>query len=402
MEQTKAINALEPFLALSKSATSPRAAADLIVRATSAPNTFIFTELLQTPQIQALASSDEFAQYLALLQVFSHGTYSSYTATPGLPALTDAQQLKLRQLSLLTLAKKDSTAAAGSPALDYASLQAALDLPSRQALEELVISAVYAGLLKAQLNPKASLVQINSVAPLRDVAPTAIGGLLSSLQSWAGRCESTLQFLSCQMTQLRADADRRAAKAAARREETKQLVENEKGGNAPILSHSSRATAAAAVPGSAVFTASPFVAAANMAAPRKPTRPDPPFHNPLSNNTNLNLNNGGGSGSGSTGGGSAPDKPTTANDEMKSVLTVGGNSSSSLHPPSGPSAGAGAPGAAHLEVSAAGSGGIKRGSGELDGDNEGADDQEDPDTDLNSQDDGGQQQQRASKRKLAP
>ncbi|KAL2199063.1 hypothetical protein P885DRAFT_67129 [Corynascus similis CBS 632.67] len=229
MEQTKALNALEPFLALSKSATSPRAAADLIVRATSAPNTYIFTELLQTPQIQALASSDEFSPYLTVLRIFCHGTYSSYTSTPGLPELNDAQRLKLRQLSLLTLAKQDGTSNnTASPALDYASLQTALDLPSRQALEELVISAIYAGLIKAQLNPKDSRVRIDSVSPLRDVAPTAIGSLLSSLKTWAGRCDATLESLSCQMAQLRAEADRRAARTTARAREVESLVEKEK------------------------------------------------------------------------------------------------------------------------------------------------------------------------------
>ncbi|KAJ4296958.1 hypothetical protein N0V88_003874 [Collariella sp. IMI 366227] len=229
MEQTRALNALEPFLALSKSATSPRAAADLITRATSAPNTYIFTELLQTPQIQALASSDEFAPSLTLLRIFSYGTYSSYTTTTGLPALNDLQTLKLRQLSLLTLAKKDgSTANGASPSLGYASLQQALGLPSRQALEELVISAIYAGLIKAQLNPKDSLVQINSVAPLRDVAPAATNGLLSSLQAWAGRCDATVKSLSKQMTSIRNDANIRAAQAAARAQETHKLMESEK------------------------------------------------------------------------------------------------------------------------------------------------------------------------------
>ncbi|KAK4183221.1 hypothetical protein QBC35DRAFT_353681, partial [Podospora australis] len=229
MEQAKALNALEPFLALTKSATSPRAAADLIVRATSAPNTYIFTELLQTPEIQALAASEEFAPFLRLLEVFSYGTYSSYTSTPGLPELNEAQRLKLRQLSLMTLAdNKTADSSASEPPLSYASLQSALDLPSRQALEELVIRAIYAGLLKAQLNPKDSVVQINSVAPLRDVAPKAIGGLLSSLQAWSDRCDATLESLAEQMAQLRADADRRAAQAAAREEKIKKLVKNEK------------------------------------------------------------------------------------------------------------------------------------------------------------------------------
>ena len=78
MEQTKALNALEPFLALSKSATSPRAASDLIVQATSAPNTYVFAELLQTPNIQNLRASEEYAPYLTLLEIFAWGTWTDY------------------------------------------------------------------------------------------------------------------------------------------------------------------------------------------------------------------------------------------------------------------------------------------------------------------------------------
>ena len=81
MEQTRALNALEPFLALSKSANSPRAAADLITQVTSAPNTYVFAELLQTPNIQALRNSEEYAPYLALLEIFAWGTWSDYKGT---------------------------------------------------------------------------------------------------------------------------------------------------------------------------------------------------------------------------------------------------------------------------------------------------------------------------------
>ncbi|KAK0657245.1 hypothetical protein B0T16DRAFT_452728 [Cercophora newfieldiana] len=237
MEQTKALNALEPFLALSKSATSPRAAADLITRATSAPNTFIFTELLQTPQIQALASSDEFAPYLTLLRIFSYGTYSSLSEASNLPTLNHAQKRKLRQLSLLSLARDANTLNSqngdAAPVLGYASLVSRLDLTSPRLLEELVISTVYAGLIDAQLDPKNQLVRTNRVAALRDVAPgsgaesSAIGGLLSSLQTYAGRCEATLQSLEAQMSGLRADANRRAAQAAAWSGKMEKLIEDE-------------------------------------------------------------------------------------------------------------------------------------------------------------------------------
>ena len=82
MDQTqqKALNALESYILLSKSANSPRAASDLVIQATSAANTYIFAELLQTPNIQALqGSSEDFAPYFTLLQIFAWGTWSDYT-----------------------------------------------------------------------------------------------------------------------------------------------------------------------------------------------------------------------------------------------------------------------------------------------------------------------------------
>ncbi|RFU78874.1 cop9 signalosome subunit 7 [Trichoderma arundinaceum] len=213
MEQTKALNALEqitslqPFLALSKSATSPRAAADLVTRATSAPNTFLFTELLQTPQIQALAASAEFTSYLTLLQIFSYGTYGTYNATPDLPTLNDTQTLKLRQLSLLSLVSDRSN-------LSYDALQKALGLSSAREVEDLVITAIYAGLLHATLDPARQAIQISSVAPLRDLAPGTIPDMIRALQNWAGRCQSTLGDLEEQIKSIR--------DAATAREKEKQ------------------------------------------------------------------------------------------------------------------------------------------------------------------------------------
>lgn len=253
-QQTQILTPLppaQPFLALSKSATSPRAAVDLIERATSAPNTFIFTELLETPQIQALATAgDAYPHHLTLLQIFSHGTWAMARSTPDLPALNDAQKRKLRQLTLLTLARSAHRPAdPSSPVLGYPSLLAALDLPSPQELEELVISAIYAGLLSAKLDPQHALVRINHVAPLRDVAPDgAVSGLLTSLRSWADRCDATLHSLEAQMSSLRAAADRRAADAAAREDRAAALVDAEKKGvlSQPLSASRSTTTTGAA------------------------------------------------------------------------------------------------------------------------------------------------------------
>ncbi|OAQ73466.1 COP9 signalosome subunit 7 (CsnG) [Pochonia chlamydosporia 170] len=217
MEQTKALNALEPFLALSKSATSPRAAADLITRATSAPNTYIFAELLQQPQIQALSQNPDFAPHLALLQIFSYGTYQSYHETPNLPPLSDAQTLKLRQLSLLTLARDRSN-------LSYDALQKTLGLTSARQLEELVITVIYAGLLHATLDPARQAIQVNSVAPLRDLSPGSIQDLITALNNWSERCTLTLSDLEAQIRNIQASAAKREKEKRAAEHRIQALV----------------------------------------------------------------------------------------------------------------------------------------------------------------------------------
>lgn len=78
MDQTRALNALAPYLALANSATSPRAAADLVTKATSDPNTYVFAELLQQSNVQALKGNEEFGAYFELLRVFAWGTWEGY------------------------------------------------------------------------------------------------------------------------------------------------------------------------------------------------------------------------------------------------------------------------------------------------------------------------------------
>jgi len=202
MEQTKALNALEPFLALTKSASSPRAAADLITRATSHPNTFIFSELLEAPQIQALSEAPDYAAYLTILKIFSYGTYTDYHNTPNLPALNDQQTLKLRQLSFLALAKHSAD-------LTYTNVLQALGLETPRELEDLVITAIYAGLISGTLDPYRQLVCVSSVSPLRDLPPNTIPSMLSTLQEWSSRCVSTLADLERQIVAIKADAKRR-------------------------------------------------------------------------------------------------------------------------------------------------------------------------------------------------
>ncbi|RMZ89404.1 hypothetical protein DV736_g3367, partial [Chaetothyriales sp. CBS 134916] len=258
--QVKALAALQPFIHLAATTknASHRVVADLITRATSAPGTYVFTELLQIPVIQSLRSPDtpaEYRAYLTVLELFSWGTYEEYkstaslkppphlsspasdatanilysTDTPHLPALNDAQTLKLRQLSLLSLASPflPTAAAPSSPvALSYPSLIAALSLPDGSALESLVTSAIYASLVNASLSPTSlpPTVHIHSVSPLRDLRPQSLPALLAILSTWSSRCDSVVTSLQGNIDTIKASARSRNTLAAARQSRVDNAV----------------------------------------------------------------------------------------------------------------------------------------------------------------------------------
>ncbi|KAL8803308.1 MAG: hypothetical protein Q9182_003266 [Xanthomendoza sp. 2 TL-2023] len=198
--QQKARNALESFILLSSSASSPRAAADLVKQATSAPNTYVFAELLQTKNVAALKTGPaEYLPHHTLLEIFAWGTWADYSSTPNIPPLSEAQAHKLRQLSLLSLSTSPST-------LTYTHLLTALSLPSIRALEDLVISTIYAGLIVATLNTQSQRVDVSSVSPLRDLHPRRIPQLITTLDTWNDRCVSVLDDLENQIRNVREKA----------------------------------------------------------------------------------------------------------------------------------------------------------------------------------------------------
>jgi COP9 signalosome complex subunit 7 len=246
MEQVRAINALEPFILLSKSASSPRRAAELVSQAISAPSTYVFAELLQTPNIQALRDSPEYSPHLRLLEIFAWGTIADYQSRPALrlsrrsrlantrgsdsptplPPLTQPQREKLQLLSLLSAI---STAGTGSP-VPYAALQPALaptansgsgatPAAAARALERAVTEAVLAGLLDARLDPRARAVHVgggggggSGVPALRDAPPGSVPGMARGLEAWVARCDGALAEVARREADVRARARERAAR----------------------------------------------------------------------------------------------------------------------------------------------------------------------------------------------
>lgn len=137
-----------------------------------------------------------------------------------------AQTLKLRQLSFLTLAKNQAD-------LGYKSLLQALGLETPRELEDLVISAIYAGLVSATLDPYNQLVAVSSISPLRDLQPDSIPTMLNTLNEWSSRCVSTLADLERQITGIKAEALKRhkeEAEWAAQVEKLTEIKGENKGG----------------------------------------------------------------------------------------------------------------------------------------------------------------------------
>lgn len=222
MEQIKALNALAPSLALIKTTASLAAGIDTIQRATSAPDTYVFSELLETPQVQRMRTDDSTAPYYNLLEQFCHGTLDSYAdmaAELKLPDLNKAQTDKLRLLSLLSYAKYPHN-------LTYENLMELLKLDTVQELEDVITTAIYKGLIVARLDPRQQRVNVTSIAPLRDVEPESVDDLIATLSEWSDRCSSTLEDITAQIAEIQKEAEKRHEEKEAWDEKIDFMVKN--------------------------------------------------------------------------------------------------------------------------------------------------------------------------------
>ncbi|ODM22728.1 COP9 signalosome complex subunit 7 [Aspergillus cristatus] len=214
----RALEALQPFihLANSNSATSPRFIAKIITDATSSPQAYVFAELLESRTIQSLRSKEtpeEYQGYLTLLEIFAWGTWKDYQSTPNLPKLNQDQTLKLRLLSLLSLAPTIKP-------LTYEALMEALSISTPAELESLVTKAIYSSLITARLSPASDppTVNVTSVAPLRDVKPQSLPSMISILTEWESRCGGVISDIEAEIEKIKANSAKRAAKENARAE----------------------------------------------------------------------------------------------------------------------------------------------------------------------------------------
>ncbi|KAF4623791.1 hypothetical protein D9613_001386 [Agrocybe pediades] len=189
---------LEPFLLMAKSLKGA-AAAKLIQDATSAPGVFVFSELLELPNIQELEKSEQHQKFFSLLQLFAYRTYQDYLQNKDhLPPLNNAQIIKLKHLTIVSLATERRI-------LPYADLLQSLDVSNVRELEDLIIDAIYLDLLQGKLDQKEEQLEV-SYTMGRDLEPGKLELVLAALQDWASTTSAVLATLDNKINAIVADA----------------------------------------------------------------------------------------------------------------------------------------------------------------------------------------------------
>jgi len=177
--------ALDQFVILAQTVTG-RACEALVRDALDHSSVFVFGELLDCQNVQALRGSPDGTALLELLRIFAYGTYPDYRAQRSqLPELSAAQLRKLQLLTVVSLATKDKH-------IGFADLQAALDVSTARELEDLIIETVYQNLIVGKMDQENQCLIVESCA-CRDCRDEDIDYILETLSTWH---ESAQQMLS--------------------------------------------------------------------------------------------------------------------------------------------------------------------------------------------------------------
>eukprot|EP00747_Dinoflagellata_sp_TGD_P194038 gnl/TRDRNA2_/TRDRNA2_60977_c0_seq1.p1 gnl/TRDRNA2_/TRDRNA2_60977_c0~~gnl/TRDRNA2_/TRDRNA2_60977_c0_seq1.p1 ORF type:complete len:266 (-),score=64.14 gnl/TRDRNA2_/TRDRNA2_60977_c0_seq1:121-918(-) len=206
-------SALNQFVVLAQTQQG-KAVEEMVKQVLGHSNIFVFGELLDCPNVQALASSPEGRGYLELLQIFAHGTYVDYKARCSeLPKLTDAQCRKLQLLTVVTFATKDKI-------INYSDLQRALDLDVRD-LETLIIEAIYQNLIVGKMDQEHQCLVVETCS-VRDCREQDIDYIIETLTAWHSSAQNLLAGVD-NMIQYSHDS---AEQHKASREQLEKLVQS--------------------------------------------------------------------------------------------------------------------------------------------------------------------------------
>ncbi|GLT84313.1 hypothetical protein SLE2022_025490 [Rubroshorea leprosula] len=167
------------------SASKGSALGSIIVEATSHPSLFAFSEILAVSTVAELPGT-EHSVFVDMLRLFAHGTWSDYKNNAGrLPQLAPDQVLKLKQLTVLTLAETNKV-------LPYDQLMQELDVTNVRELEDFLINeCMYAGIVRGKLDQLRRCFEVQFAAG-RDLRPGQLGNMIQTLSSWLATSDNLL------------------------------------------------------------------------------------------------------------------------------------------------------------------------------------------------------------------
>ncbi|XP_038680667.1 COP9 signalosome complex subunit 7-like isoform X2 [Tripterygium wilfordii] len=167
------------------SANKGSALAPVIVEATSHPSLFAFSEILDVPTVAELEGTES-SVLLDVLRLFAHGTWSDYKDNIGcLPPLVPDQVLKLKQLTVLTLAETNKV-------VPYDQLMQEIYVRNVRELEDFLINeCMYAGVVRGKLDQLRRCFEIQFSAG-RDLRPGQLGNMIETLSNWLTTSDNLL------------------------------------------------------------------------------------------------------------------------------------------------------------------------------------------------------------------
>lgn len=179
-------SAIQQYLLLAKSAKGKGCTA-LIEQALNASGVYVFGELLDMPNVQAL-EANEHKPYLDLLKIFAYETYPVYKRNAAtLPPLSPQMLTKLRQLTIVSLSAEHKV-------IPYATLLQQLDIANLRELEDLIIECIYQELIKGKLDQKTKQLEVD-FAIGRDIPREKIDHMMNVLSNWVQRSELMLKSI---------------------------------------------------------------------------------------------------------------------------------------------------------------------------------------------------------------
>jgi len=176
--------ALQQYILLAKNAKG-KACSAVIGQALSAPNVLVFGELLVMPNVQQLAGTEE-SKMLDLLKIFAYGTYNDYKMSANtFPPLTPPAIRKLKQLTLVSLSSQ-------SRLIPYYVLQEQLEISALRDLEDLIIDAIYQGIIQGSLDQRKQQLEVE-FAMGRDIQQESVDKMIGVLRNWSNQSDILLK-----------------------------------------------------------------------------------------------------------------------------------------------------------------------------------------------------------------